>query len=360
MRRRDFIRGIGGSALAWPLVARAQKPLPVIGYLSLGMPEASSDILAAARKGLAETGLAEGKDFTSEFRWARHDADKLPALAVDLVERRVAVIIAFGAPVCARAARAATAEIPIVFAIGVDPVRSGLVTTLNHPGGNVTGITTMNLELGSKWVGLLHELLPSAKDFAVLVNIVNAADSARLLITGTQAGGRALGIGTEFVFASAEREIDAALDGLGARAQALIIHPDIFFLQNSAKLVALAMREKLPTLDSRFSGGRRPDELWIELLRCESPGRYLCRTHPQGRETRRSARATGDQVRFGHQSQNRQDNWRRHPSDLPRPRRRGDRMRIRCNALCRLVADEICLAAGLFRNSFDGYTLLAF
>jgi len=162
----------------------------------------------------------------------------------------VAVIIVFGTPVSVRAARAATAEIPIVFAIGADPVLSGLVTTLNHPGGNLTGITTMNLDLGSKWVGLLHELLPAAKDFAVLVNIVNAADSARLLITGTQAGGRTLGIRTEFLFASAEGEIDAAFDGLGARAQALIIHPDVLFLQNRAKLAALAIREKLPALYS--------------------------------------------------------------------------------------------------------------
>jgi len=166
------------------------------------------------------------------------------------VQRRVAVIIAFGAPVCVRAAKAVTAEIPIVFTIGADPVQSGLVTSLNHPGGNVTGITTMNLELGSKWVGLLHELLPAAKDFAVLVNIVNAADSARLLITGTQAGGRTLGIRTEFVFASAESEIDAALDGLGTRVQALIIHPDVLFLQNRAKLAALAISEKLPALYS--------------------------------------------------------------------------------------------------------------
>jgi len=250
MRRRDFIKVIAGSAIAWPLAARAQTPLPVIGYLSLGRPEGSADIVAAIHKGLGEAGLVEGKDFTSEFRWARNDADQLPALAVDLVQRRVAVIIAFGAPVCVRAAKAVTAEIPIVFTIGADPVQSGLVTSLNHPGGNVTGITTMNLELGSKWVGLLHELLPAAKDFAVLVNIVNAADSARLLITGTQAGGRTLGIRTEFVFASAEGEIDAALDGLGTRVQALIIHPDVLFLQNRAKLAALAISEKLPALYS--------------------------------------------------------------------------------------------------------------
>ena len=168
-------------------------------------------------------------------------------MAVDLVQRRVAIIIAFGAPVIARAARVATTQIPIVFATGTDPVRAGLVASLNHPGRNLTGVTTMNLDLGSKWVGLLHELLPPAKDFAVLVNNVDA-DSARLLITGTQAAGRTLGIRTEFLFANDEGEIDVALDGLGARAQALIIHPTILFLQNRAKLAALAIRERLPTV----------------------------------------------------------------------------------------------------------------
>jgi putative tryptophan/tyrosine transport system substrate-binding protein len=247
VRRRDFIAFVGSAAAMWPRAAHAQTPLPVIGYLSQGAPEGSADIVAAVRKGLGEAGLVEGQDFTSEFRWARNDADQLPALAVDLVERHVAVIIALGTPLCTRAARAATAEIPIVFAMGTDPVRSGLVTTLNHPGGNLTGITTMNLDLGSKWVGLLHELLPAAKDFAVLVNIADA-DSAQLLITGTQAGGRTLGIRTEFLFASAEGEIDVALGGLGARVQGLIIHPTILFLQNRAKLAALAMRERLPSV----------------------------------------------------------------------------------------------------------------
>ena len=248
MRRRDFIKVTVGSVVAWSLGARAQQPtMPIVGYLGLGGPEGGADIVAAIRKGLGEVGLVEGKDFTSEFRWARYDADRLPALAADLVQRRVAVIIAFGAPVTARAARVATTEIPIVFATGTDPVRAGLVASLNRPGGNLTGTTTMNLDLGSKWVGLLHELLPAARDFAVLVNTVNG-DSARRLITDTQAAGRSLGIRTEFLFASVESEIDAALDGLAARSQALIIHPDILFLQNSVKLAALAIHEKLPTI----------------------------------------------------------------------------------------------------------------
>jgi putative tryptophan/tyrosine transport system substrate-binding protein len=166
-------------------------------------------------------------------------------------------------------------------------VLSGLVTTLNHPGGNLTGVTTMNLDLGSKWVGLLHELLPAAKDFAVLLNFVDA-DSARLLITGTQAGGRTLGIRTEFLFANAVAEIDVALDGLGARVQGLIIHPTILFLQNRAKLAALAIREKLPAVyairdfpaagglmshgSSLFDADRRAGVYTGRFLKGEKPG----------------------------------------------------------------------------------------
>jgi putative tryptophan/tyrosine transport system substrate-binding protein len=255
MRRRAFITLLGGAA-AWPIAARAQQPAmpPVIGYLSHGTPEGEAAFVAAVRKGLAEAGLVEGKDVTSEFRWARHDADRLPALAADLVQRRVALIITLDTVPAARAAKAATTEIPIVFALGTDPVQAGLVARLNRPGGNITGISTMNLDLGSKWVSLLHELLPSAKRFAVLVNIENA-DSARSIMTRTQEAAFTLGIQAEFLFASIERDIDAALADLGARAQALIIHPDVLFLQNRQKLAALAIREKLPAL---YSTGNFP------------------------------------------------------------------------------------------------------
>jgi putative tryptophan/tyrosine transport system substrate-binding protein len=254
MRRREFITLLGGATVASvssPLTASAQQaaPLPVIGYLSHGTPEGTTALVAAVRKGLREAGLVEGKNVTSEFRWAHHDADRLPALAADLVQRRVALIVTLDTVPAARAAKAATTEIPIVFALGTDPVQAGLVASLNRPGGNITGISTMNLDLGSKWVGLLHELLPAAKRFAVLVNIENA-DSARSIITRTQAAALTLGLQTEFLFAGVEREIGAALADLGARAQALIIHPDVLFLQNREKLATLAIREKLAALYS--------------------------------------------------------------------------------------------------------------
>src|SRR6516164_2896284 len=250
MKRREFITRLGGVAVAWPLAARAQQPtMPVIGFLSHGTPEGTAAFVAAVRKGLGEAGLVEGKDVTSELRWARHDADRLPALAADLVQRRVALIVTLDTVAAVRAAKAATTEIPIVFALGTDPVQAGLVASLNRPGGNITGISSMNLDLGSKWVGLLRELLPAAKRFAVLVNIENA-DSARSMITRTQEAGFALGVQTEFLFATVERDIDTVLAGLGARAQALIIHPDVLFTASREKLAALAIREKMPAIYS--------------------------------------------------------------------------------------------------------------
>jgi putative tryptophan/tyrosine transport system substrate-binding protein len=187
VRRREFITLLGGAAAAWPLAARAQQPaVPVIGYLTQGTSEGTAALVDAVRKGLGEAGIVEGKDVTSEFRWAGNVADRLPGLAVDLIQRRVAVIVALDTVAAARAAKAATNEIPIVFAgVGTDPVQAGLVASLNRPGGNVTGISTMNSDIGPKWVGLLHELLPAAKRFAVLVNIANA-EVARSIITGTQ------------------------------------------------------------------------------------------------------------------------------------------------------------------------------
>ena len=217
MTRREFITLLGGAAAGWPLAARSQQAAspPVIGYPSHGTPEGTATFVAAVRKGLGEAGVIEGKDVTSEFRFARHDADRLPGLAADLVQRWVAVIVTLDTVAAARAAKSATTEIPIVFALGTDPVQAGLIASLNRPGGNITGMSSMNLDLGSKWVGLLRELLPAAKRFAVLVNIENA-DSARSMITRTQEAGFALGVQTEFLFATVERDIDTVLAGLGA------------------------------------------------------------------------------------------------------------------------------------------------
>jgi len=246
MRRRDFIKVIAGSAAAWPLTARAQSVPPMIGYLAEGKPEGTAVLVAAVRNGLGETGLVEGKDYISEFRSAGGDANFLPGLATELVQHGAAVIMTLDTLAAPRAAKAVTTTVPIVFATGADPLRARLVESLNRPSGNITGISAMNLELGSKWVGLLHELLPTAKRIAILINIENA-DAARLMITDTQEAAFSMGLQTEFVFASNEGEIEPALSGLGARSQGLIIQPDVAF-QNRAEVAALAIREKLPAL----------------------------------------------------------------------------------------------------------------
>src|SRR5215831_17518700 len=185
--RRKFLATLGGAAAAWPLAARAQQPaMPVIGFLAVGSPEASANLVAAFRNGLSESGYVEGLNVAIDYRWAGNQYDRLPALAAELVRRKVAVIVATGGTVSVPAAKAATTTIPIVFNMGGDPVQAGLIASLNRPGGNVTGISYMNVELGGKRLGLLHELLPGASRFAVLVD-PNVSAAAESTVTDLQA-----------------------------------------------------------------------------------------------------------------------------------------------------------------------------
>ena len=247
MRRREVITLLGGAA-AWPLAARAQQPaLPVIGYLSSRTPKTDAPLLIGFRRGLSEAGYVEGKNVTIEFRWGGGQYDSLPELAADLVRRRVNVIVTFGGPPPALAAKAATGTIPIVFTTSSDPVEEGLVASLNRPGGNVTGVNSLYSFLGPKQLGLMRELLPNADFFGLLVDPRIAA--AELQASETEAAGRALGQRFLVLRARTEREIDAAFATLvQQRAGALLVVPSPFFFSQAHYLITLAARHSLPTI----------------------------------------------------------------------------------------------------------------
>jgi putative ABC transport system substrate-binding protein len=245
--RREFI-GLLGGATAWPLAARAQqRQVPVIGYLNPGPPETFANLVTAFRKGLSETGYIEGRNVAIEYRWAHNQIDRLPELAADLVRRQVAVIVATASATSALAAKAATATIPIVFSTGVDPVASGLVTSLNRPGGNITGFTGMSVELVGKQLGLLHEAVPGATRVAALVNPATlVVESA---VAGVKAAASAAGLEIDVLTASTSREIDAAFAGIAQnRAAALLVVSDALFISRRVQLVTLAVRYMVPVI----------------------------------------------------------------------------------------------------------------
>jgi putative tryptophan/tyrosine transport system substrate-binding protein len=248
MRRREFITLLGGAAAAWPLAARAQQPaVPVIGLLTSGSRDANVSNVAEFRKGLHDAGYVEGQNVMMEYRWDDGQYDRMPELAAELVRRRVAVIATPGSPPAARAAKAATATIPIVFGIGEDPVKLGLVASLDRPGGNLTGINFFSGELVAKRLGLLRELLPGATRVALLVN---PADSARAeyVLSEAQTAARVLGLQIEILKASTVQEINAAFATLMRDpADALFVGPDGFFNTRRVQFANLAARHRLPT-----------------------------------------------------------------------------------------------------------------
>src|SRR5215831_9984859 len=206
MNRRNFITVLSGAAAAWPLAARAQQAMPVIGFLNSASPATYSHLLGAFRQGLKDSGLIEGENVAIEYRWAENEFDQLPALARELVRRQVAVIAAMGGIHSALAAKAATSTIPIVFNIGDDPVRLGLVASLNRPGGNATGVSFLTPSLEPKRIELVRELVPNAVLIAVLVN--PSFPGADVRITGARAAASALGVQLSIINAGNEREID--------------------------------------------------------------------------------------------------------------------------------------------------------
>jgi putative tryptophan/tyrosine transport system substrate-binding protein len=249
MRRREFITLLGGAAVTWPVAARAQQGMPVVGFLYSGVPELSTGVVAAVRNGLAETGFVEGRNVSMEFRFAYNDNSKLAELAADLVRRQVAVIITPGSTPSALAAKAATTSIPIVFSVGTDPVEVGLVANFNRPGGNVTGITSLNSELAAKRLGLLHDLVPNAARFAVLVNPSNPnADS---LARDARAAGLATGQQIEILAARTARDIDEAFASLVRKGtDGLLVSPDPLLDNRRVQIVTFATYHRLPTIYS--------------------------------------------------------------------------------------------------------------
>jgi putative ABC transport system substrate-binding protein len=247
VRRRDFITLLS-SAGAWPLAARAQQPaMPVIGLLHPGSPEANARFVAAFRKGLAETGHVDGRNVSIEYRWGHGESAGLPELAADLVRRPASVIVTPGGVAAALAAKAATTTIPIVFVIGVDPVQAALVDSFNRPGGNVTGITSMNSGLAAKQLGLLHQLLQRDARFAVLVNSSNP--QSRLALADVQAAAATMGQLLDIVTATTNREITPAFkEAVQKGADAILISPDPLFSSRPVQLATLAARYAMPAI----------------------------------------------------------------------------------------------------------------
>jgi putative tryptophan/tyrosine transport system substrate-binding protein len=249
IRRREFVILLGGgAAAAWPLAARAQQPpMPVVGFLGSTSAEAYARRLRAFRQALKETGYVEGQNVEVEYRWAEGHFERLPGLAADLVGRNVAVIIAAGAA-ATLAVKATATAIPIVFSIATDPVAEGLVANLNRPGGNLTGVISLNVEVGPKRLELLHEVVPSATSMALLVNPTNPS-IAEPFSRDLQAAARVLRLQLHLLHASSEREIEAAFATLvKLRVGGLVITPDQLFLARSEQLATLTVRHAVPSV----------------------------------------------------------------------------------------------------------------
>jgi putative ABC transport system substrate-binding protein len=247
MRRREFISLFGGAA-AWPVAAHAQQPaMPVIGFLNGASPTPWAHFLVAFRHGLKETGFVEGQGVRIEFRWAEGRYDRLPAMAAELVRHKVAVIVATGAAAAVLAAKNATASIPIVFTTGGDPVKIGLVASLNRPGGNVTGVVLLTSMMDAKRLGLLREMVPSATLIAVLTNPRNAYTQYQ--VESLREGARSVGQNITILKASTDAEITSAVSSLKAiGAQALLVAADAFFNARREFLVALTTRNGVPAM----------------------------------------------------------------------------------------------------------------
>ena len=258
MTRRELVTSVGIAAVAWPLAARAQQPMPVIGYLGAESPAVFASRVKAFRQGLGEAGFVEGRNVAIEFRWAEGQHDRLSALAADLAGRRVAVIVAPGGAPAALAAKSASTKIPIIFEMGADPIATGLVETLKRPGANITGVTSLNVQVTPKRLEILHEAVPAAALIAVLLNPTSptAASQSRNL----QAAADTLGVRLHVLHASTVRDFDSVFETLvRLRPGGLVVASDTFFATHSEQLAALTVRHALPAIhqsrDFAVAGG---------------------------------------------------------------------------------------------------------
>jgi putative ABC transport system substrate-binding protein len=274
MRRREFITLLGGAAAAWPLAAWAQQSTPIVSVVVIRSPEDSVGRADAFRRGLSETGYVEGQNVMVEYHWLDGRYDRLPSLMADLARRRVAVIATPGQTATAQAAKAATTTIPIVFGVGDDPVKLGLVTSLARPGGNATGINFFTREVAAKRLGLFHDLVPKAARIAMLVNPANHL-IAEIMLRDIPEAARGLGLQIQVFNASTSREIETAFAAIVRdRADALFIGPDAFFSSRRSQFVTLASRDRIPTSSSSremveagllMSYGTRNLDMWHQV-----------------------------------------------------------------------------------------------
>jgi putative ABC transport system substrate-binding protein len=247
MRRRDFISGFAASATAWPFAARAQQTMPVVGFLSSGSLAARSPLLPFFSRGMSDIGYIEGRNVAVEYRWAQGRNDQLPSMAADLVRRRVSAIAAFGYPPVL-AAKAASATMPIVFLLATDPVKAGFVASLSHPGGNLTGVSTLAVEIVPKRLELLRALFPTATSAAILVNPTNVGN-AETTLTEVREAARVLSFQLQVVGASTDEQIEAAFAKfVQLRPSGLVIGTDGFFISRAERIAALALQHKVPTI----------------------------------------------------------------------------------------------------------------
>jgi ABC-type uncharacterized transport system substrate-binding protein len=248
MKRREFITLVGGAAATWPFPGRAQQPaMPVIGFINAASPQPYARMLSAFLKGLSETSYVENQNVKIEYRWAQGEIDRLPALVADLVHREVTVIAATGTP-AALAAKAATTTIPIVFELGSDPVQLGLVSSLNRPSGNVTGVAQLAIEVGPKRLELLHEMIPKARIIALLADPTDRAIFENTT-RGVHSAARSLGLALHVLNVSTDRDLDAAFENLvQLRAGGVVISGGQFFNSRSKRLAAAALQHAVPTI----------------------------------------------------------------------------------------------------------------